>query len=172
MSEQSSWTTIDKTEWGEGPWLSEPDKLQWVDEATDLDCLIVRGPMGALCGYVGVPPDHPYHGRGYSDLDLEVHGGLTFASACDEDAPEGEGICHVPAPGRPADVWWLGFDCGHAFDAMPALEARSRSLGMPALPAFDYPGGPQTTYKPVGYVRAEVAALAAQIARLDADDDE
>lgn len=57
--------TIDKTGWGDGPWQSEPDKLQWQDEATGLPCLIVRGPVGALCGYVGVPTEHPAHGLSY-----------------------------------------------------------------------------------------------------------
>ena len=29
-----SWTTVDKSTWADGPWQSEPDKLQWVDEPT------------------------------------------------------------------------------------------------------------------------------------------
>src|SRR5437868_4216905 len=35
---------------GPGPWWDEPDKVQWIDPATDLDCLAVRGPFGAWCG--------------------------------------------------------------------------------------------------------------------------
>ena len=42
--------TIDKSQWGEGPWQDEPDKIQWQDEETGLPCLIVRGHMGFLCG--------------------------------------------------------------------------------------------------------------------------
>lgn len=62
------WTTIDKkAEWGPGPWVGEPDKYQWVDEATGLDCLMVRGPMGSWCGYVGVTKDHPFFEVGYGD---------------------------------------------------------------------------------------------------------
>jgi hypothetical protein len=59
--------TTDKTEWGAGPWQDEPDKRQWTDAVTGLPCLIVRGPIGALCGYVGVSSDHPLHGREYDD---------------------------------------------------------------------------------------------------------
>lgn len=33
---ERSYTTIDKADWGEGPWQTEPDKIQWVDEATGL----------------------------------------------------------------------------------------------------------------------------------------
>ena len=50
------YSTMDKTGWGPGEWTDEPDKLQWVDEATGFDCLIVRNSLGALCGYVGVSP--------------------------------------------------------------------------------------------------------------------
>jgi hypothetical protein len=99
------WTTRNKGDWGRGPWQSEPDKVQWVDEATGLDCLIVRGPSGALCGYVGVPETHPYHGKDYSSCALaepcgeawcehspesamHVHGGLTFADTCHEPTRE------------------------------------------------------------------------------------
>jgi len=79
---------IDKSDWSRGPWDSEPDKIQWQDEATGLPCLIVRGPVGALCGYVGVSPDHPLHGKEYDAADMEVHGGLTFADGCSEISRE------------------------------------------------------------------------------------
>lgn len=156
-----------------GPWWDEPDKVQWVDPATDLDCLAVRNPFGASCGYVGLPPGHPWHGKGYGEhLDpdctdeccwthtpealVDVHGGLTFADSCDEDAAEGHGICHVPFPGRPTDVWWLGFDCAHAGDYSPGLVTDG------------FGGFPGDVYRDLGYVRAEVASLAAQLATVTA----
>jgi hypothetical protein len=83
--------TVDKSEWAvRGPWDHEPDKLQWQDEETSLPCLIVRGPAGALCGYVGVPKDHPLHGKDYDPAydalytgdQGGVHGGLTFSGPC------------------------------------------------------------------------------------------
>lgn len=76
------WTTKDKTTWGDGPWVCEPDKRQWIDAVTEMSCLMVRGPSGAWCGYVGVPEGHPLHGKCYDDIDIEVHGGLTFAGHC------------------------------------------------------------------------------------------
>lgn len=79
---------IDKTEWARGAWDQEPDKIQWQDEATGLPCLIVRGPSGALCGYVGVAPDHPWHGKDYDSCEVEVHWGLTFAHGCAEISRE------------------------------------------------------------------------------------
>jgi hypothetical protein len=84
-----AYCTVDKAEWVRGPWDDEPDKLQWQDEETSLPCLIVRGPAGALCGYVGVPKEHPLHGKDYDGAydviytgEEGVHGGLTFAGPC------------------------------------------------------------------------------------------
>jgi len=129
------YTFIDKSDWGDGPWQAEPDKQQWIDEATDLDCLLVRNPWsGHLCGYVGVPEGHPLFGLHYTDADdhaepdedgfreFKVHGGLTFAGLCQEGGEEA-GICHVPAPGRPDRIHWFGFDAMHAWDIGPATEA-------------------------------------------------
>ncbi len=106
MTATREWSTLNKSEWGVGPWQREPDKVQWVDEATGLDCLVVRGPSGALIGYVGVPESNPLHGIDYSgctstppceeswcnhrpESRMEVHGGLTFSGACHEATTEG-----------------------------------------------------------------------------------
>ncbi len=155
-----SWTHSERREFPPGPWDDEPDKIQWIDPGTDLDCLIVRNPMGALCGYVGVPPGHPWHGLGYGEIedDIDVHGGLTFAASCNENAPEGHGVCHVPEPGRPADVWWLGFDCAHSGDVVPIVTQYEQ----------DYPVemrfyGRTDAYRDVEYVTGQCQHLAAQV---------
>lgn len=57
--------TIDKSLWNRGQWDNEPDKVQWIDDTTGLDCLIVRTHRGNLCGYVGVGPDHVLSGIEY-----------------------------------------------------------------------------------------------------------
>lgn len=165
---ERSYTTVDKSAWGAGPWQDEPDKLQWLDAATGYDCLVVRGPSGAICGYVGLPPEHPCHGANYEsvraprDKDgdrvwIEVHGGLTFAGLCQEDVSEDQGICHVPLPGRPDKVWWLGFDCAHAYDILPGRAAREVTQ---IYEPFTVSG---SSYRDVGYVRREVAKLADQL---------
>jgi hypothetical protein len=86
--ENLEYRTIDKSAWGRGPWQSEPDKMQFTDEATGLPCLIVRGPSGALCGYVGVGKSHPYFEKDYDDCGVSVHGGLTFARFCHDASRE------------------------------------------------------------------------------------
>jgi len=146
--------TIDKSTWGDGAWQQEPDKIQWQDEATNLPCLAVRHEsFGHWCGYVGVGPGHPSHGKGYNDVDVDVHGGLTFADKC-VGTPE-RGVCHVPEAGEPDHVWWLGFDCAHAFDRQPGMEARHPDLYDAA-----------NEYRRLGYVQKECRGLARQLAAL------
>jgi len=169
MSTQE-WTTVNKSDWGEGPWSTEPDKVQWIDEATSFDCLINRGPMGALCGYVGVPPEHPCHGVDNDRVKIateggldypDVHGGLTFSGFCHEGQPEGEGICHIPDSGRPANVWWLGFDCSHCWDFAPKIAARMRARDSDNADLWDQ--GHDDIYREIDYVKREVGNLAEQL---------
>lgn len=157
-----TWTHMEeeKTQWGPGPWDDEPDKAQWIDETTGLDCLIVRNHHGTLCGYVGVPPEHPDHGKDYDEVDVDVHGGLTFAGMCDEEAPEGHGICHIPEPGRPPDVYWLGFDCGHFMDLSPGMIEFQRQVSERSGLPHDF----GEVYRDIAYVRSECEQLAQQLA--------
>ena len=139
-----------------GLWQNEPDKIQWQDETTKLPCLIVRHKdSGHLCGYVGVAEDHALFGLDYSHSDVEkfefqVHGGLTFASKCQEHDSEDQGICHIPDTGETDNVWWFGFDAMHAWDTSPGFERRHGN-------AWD------ATYKSVEYMKLECAALAQQL---------
>jgi hypothetical protein len=143
---------VDKSGWGEGPWQNEPDRVDFVH--CGLACMGLRGPMGNWCGYVGVPKEHPAYGKAYDDVDVNVHGGLTYAAPC-----RGH-ICHVPEPGMPDDVFWFGFDCGHFMDVSPAMEARLRELRAPL------PHGPMEVYRDLSYVRSEIEGLAKQLAEM------
>ncbi len=148
-------TTIDKSKWGPGPWQTEPDRVEF--ECLGLPCLMVRQQdAGHWCGYVAVPPGHPWHGMDFAgsfdqDDRPEVHGGLTYSEKC-----QGK-VCHVPKLGEPDDVWWLGFDCAHAWDFRPGDASHMQSLGLAA-----FPRPPDQVYRSHNYVKAEVARLAAQ----------
>lgn len=143
---------VDRTGWTAGPWDGEPDRVEW--RHAGVACLIVRSvSTGALCGYVGVPPAHPWHGLPFDVVEASTHGGLSYSEKCSPP------ICHVPAPGEPDDVWWLGFDCGHAEDVSPGLLVDSPHMNE----IRKLMGG---TYKSVEYVRAEVNRLAEQLAAL------
>lgn len=137
-------TFVDRTGWADGPWADEPDRMEWRDGSLVL--LAKRGPLGAWCGYVGVPPGHRWHGVSYNDVEVMVHCGLTYSEGCTGDPPSG--ICHIARDGEPDEVWWLGFDCAHGSDAIPS--GRTFSL-------------PDAEYRDASYVIAEVERLAEQI---------
>lgn len=97
LVERSWWNVHERIDWPEGPWDDEPDKVQFADAETGYPCLIVRGILGNLCGYVGVPSSHPWYGLVYGecvrgctdeycghcpDNLTDVHGGLTFSGYC------------------------------------------------------------------------------------------
>ncbi len=144
-----------KKEWGEGPWQEESDRLEW--EYKGFPCLMRRNMeiTGSWCGYVAVPPGHPAFEKGYDDVEVDVHGGLTYANHC--QGP----ICHVPAPGEPDNVWWLGFDCAHGFDLSPRLEAFTQQI----MGHKSFLGVHQH-YWTAKEVRREVKSLADQLAAL------
>jgi len=140
--------TMDKSEWARGPWDDEPDKKQWQDKATGYACMIRRNMVGALCGYVGVPEGHPDYGKDYDDVGVTAHGGLNFAGHC-QPGDESEALCHVVEEGEDDKVWWLGFDCSHCYDLMPA-----------SRPLFDASGD---IYRDFPFVESEVESLALQL---------
>ena len=115
-----------------GPWEDEPDEVQWSDPDTGYSCWLKRGPTGGWNGYVCVPVDHRWWGKEYGDEELEeveVHGGLTFSAMW---LAEGD--------------WWLGFDCAHGFDTVPAM--------------MEFPG---SRYRTVSYAIGQVTSLAHQV---------
>lgn len=138
-----------KSEWGDGPWQSEPDRVDF--RFAGFPCLALRNHHGTWCGYVGVPPGHPAYGKDYDSVDVEVHGGLSYARKCHPP------ICHVPKPDEPDDVYWLGFDCGHAWDLSPGCNATLRIHGIREEPR-DY-----EIYRDLEYVQNEIRSLAAQL---------
>lgn len=162
MTEQDKYPS--KESWGPGPWQDEPDRIEW--RSHGLPCLMRRTELGIWCGYVAVPPGHPLHGKDMSDervSALDAHGGITYADGCRGD------ICHEPQEGEPADVYWLGFDCAHAWDYSPGLaktlrEAKAYFVAEhPGLQELVGPEFPRGVYRDEAYVRAECESLAAQL---------
>ena len=80
-----------------GEWSGEPDLLEF--EALGFKCKVMRNTsLGHLCGYIAIGADHPWHGKCCSEIDADVHGGLTYCK-------DGE----------------VGFDCAHAGDLVPKM---------------------------------------------------
>lgn len=161
------WDLLDKSDWGDGPWQMEPDKIQWQDNATGLPCLVVRNHYGVWCGYVGVSKTHPSYEKNYDDVHVNVHGGLTFSAKCH---PDGK-ICHLVSEGEDDNVWWLGFDCGHGCDVSPALRSYYKKKGFPLTPFDRDPLDQDEVYRDLAYVKGQVEQLAAQLTALPFSDD-
>lgn len=156
---------IDKSQWGDGPWQGEPDRVEF--KHAGLPCLMTRHPEhGNWCGYAAVPPGHPLHGASPDNANLGAHGGVNYASLCSGL------ICHVPDPGEPDDVWWFGFDCAHSYDYCPGLVATLRKLHVDpqglslsdCAPLDEEILFGHCVYRDLAYVRGQVECLAEQLA--------
>lgn len=140
-----------KSEWGSGAWQDEPDRLEW-RHASGLPCLILRSDLGALCGYVGVPPAHPLYMRDFALCELSAHGGINYSAHFRRRFFK-FGL------GEETDIWWFGFDCAHCNDLVPCMRAVYAILPRPFIRSEA-----GMTYRSIEYVRDEVERLAEQVA--------
>lgn len=67
-------------------------------------------PLGHYCGYVELPASSRLVGLPTQDIDIDVHGGVTFSEQVN-------------------DHWTIGFDCAHAGDYVPGLEDIGFNVG-------------------------------------------
>jgi hypothetical protein len=112
---------------------------QWTTAAGYEDEFLAM-PMGHRCGYVTVPDGHPCAGKDYDELDVEVHGGLTFGAGAK-----------------------FGFDCAHFYDAKdPELMSDEYRKIYERWPRFDEGG----TVRTLEFCVAECERLAAQLKEL------
>ncbi len=115
---------------------------QW--EAHGLQCMIVRARGKFMNGYVQLPESHTALGKDYDDIDIDVHGGLTYGP--DEDG-------------------WLGFDTGHTGDewSEEELEGTTGEWDSLGLPSFHIPSSYGVRWSRAK-LHAEVESLAEQLA--------
>lgn len=142
-----------RSSWGPGPWEDEPDRVDWTTKA-GFPAQIYRSKVGSLCGYVGLPKGHPLHGEPHEKMrHLRAHGGVNYVTPS------------RPDDGEPADLWWVGFDCGHAHDVSPAMHVRmTRVLGVLANASRPQDEGFEWRYRDVAYVTEVCERLARQLA--------
>lgn len=162
--------------------MSYQVERDWTTQA-GFRAVVTMGDMGYRCGYVGLPKGHPLYGMEYSEpspaltvpsddepvgkrgaitllcatpehmtspeMVFDVHGSLTFS---------GNGCGQYPVP---SDLWWFGYDCGHAGDG--------RSLAYLQEMRERYPDGPimwidDGEFRSLEYCIEECESLAQQIA--------
>jgi len=66
-------------------------------------------------GYVLIPKGNKLHGVSYQDIEIDVHGGLTFSTLVDEEmADDWNGLLDKEDIGK----WCVGFDTVHYSDSL------------------------------------------------------
>lgn len=117
-------------------WLKEEDYYKF--EIKGFTCEIIRHPsMKHLCGYVHLQPNNTFYGVHYNDIDIYVHGGLTYSEQKDLD-------------------WVVGFDCSHVGDLTPLTYIMFKDTAF-----YD----DTEVYRNVGFVKNELLNLLNQLSK-------
>lgn len=114
----------------------EGDELQWdytCSNGVIIHCSIHRNDIKTLCGYITLTKDSSLYGVDYDDINISVHGGITY-NAYDKD-----------------ENWVIGFDCGHYGDLTPYFLLKE-----------DFPFNSFGEYRDMEYVKSECESMAEQ----------
>lgn len=125
----------------------------WTTEA-GLRAVVIMTDRGHRCGYVALPKEHRLHGVDYSDFDsdIEVHGGITFTGG-----DEGYPVLHD-------GMWWVGYDCAHAWDRPSDEHLEQQRLKYPDKP-YMWDDRADGTHRELPYCERECEQLATQLAK-------
>ena len=75
-------------------------------------CFKIRSVRGSHpCCYIQIPKDHPWFKKTECEVDLDVHGGLTYSGDLNEEG-----------------TWWIGWDYAHPGDFL-CTKFKVSSLG-------------------------------------------
>ena len=126
---------------------------EWEHEG--LKCAVTQAhEHGHLCGYVRVPPEHPFYGKDYDDIGLSTeHFSVNFS--------EPEPCAHEDGQG-----WWLGFDCAQSlFTLDPEADISWLDPEARRLLFKEIPGIPRHYWRQPE-VEAEVQKLSEELSRM------
>lgn len=110
-------------------------------------CVVSRASvMNHLCGYVGLPKQHHLYKADGWEMDIEVHGGITFSNFWKK------------REGFKRKYWYIGFDAGHYMDYIPGLVETLERIGGSSRFFRDY-----NVYRNMAYMTDETMLLARQL---------
>ncbi len=158
--------------------LNEPSFA--IFKHADLYCCISRMMHRGGCnGYVAVPKEHPFYGKGYSDKieianieEIPFNGNYIglLCNSIDSDNPNtlsldlainvhgGITYAHGELGGIEKDLlgelWWFGFDTGHCDDLNPFQSDIDRR----------FPLGANVVYRDFEWVKEQTKQMAEQLA--------
>lgn len=149
-------------------------------------CVVVFSDLGFRCGYVGIPKNHYLYKKSYSnkclnfsdikneelkkrgiiplltfqcqedkskvspDLYFNVHGGVTYSGKLSDVLND--------------DLWYFGFDCGHADDKPDIRSAEEYGMNNEVIGFLYTKTGKVRTQD---YVESECRSLAEQLKRVE-----
>ena len=88
-------------------WTPENKAIYILDEGVYKDYHYAIVSLGSHpCAYIELPKEHKYYGKGYDDIPIDCHGGLTYSS---EGLLPSNHDCH-------RDGFWIGWDYAHLGD--------------------------------------------------------
>lgn len=154
--------------WGPGEWVNEPDSFCFEHEG--FRCQGVRTAVwegwegnhlsgGNWCGYVSIPPCHPWHEKTWNEIGnlVDCHWGVTYW----EPIKQEDGSTNL----------LVGFDCAHSGDLIPSFEMFKQerkdarwALDMEKLKK-DFPECERlfkVTYRNIEYVKDQCREIAEQ----------
>lgn len=145
-------------------WVVEFDEIKKDTPSGDMRMVVVFGRLGHRCGYVGVTKNHILFGKDYDEagLDVDVHGGLTYAGW-----REG-----YPVESDKKEWWWFGFDCMHLGDKMDIGSMLKYGMADNEQMSLYYRYnllGDSGTARSLDYVADECRKLAKQLANIHPD---
>jgi hypothetical protein len=157
--------------------VSAEVKKDWTTQA-GLRAVIVLTGTGHHCGYVGIPKDHPLHGKDYSEPcdclvfpeseEVGKRGVIPFICSDGSATPDvvfdvhggitfaGGGDYPVQSDG----LWWFGYDCAHAGDGKSDAYLSSMQERYPDLPFMWEDSG---VFRDADYCTDECESLARQL---------
>lgn len=102
--------------------------------STSFSIVFSKDTAGAANGYVAVPSDHPFYGKDYTDIDVNVHGGLTFSSSGEDVLMYFTEINIIRGNiDNLKDYWVFGFDTCHFkddLDSWPIERVEEETLNL------------------------------------------
>jgi hypothetical protein len=142
-------------------WENEPDRVEFT--FMGYKCLIIRNNfLGHLCGYVALTNEDKYFGIDYLEMNISVHGGLTFSKYGMKEE-DNDLYYYKPLYDEQGNMlYWIGFDCCHFMDYAPKMAEDLQKLHADdRLTLFNH-----TVYRNIEYVKAQIESMCMQLTYL------
>lgn len=134
--------------------------LEYKSVYKDFPYAVLFMPGCYRCGYVGIPTGNSFYENSVGDLGfIECHGGITYAEYR---------LLGIES----SNIWWIGFDCAHAYDGYDIETAESyfgddpdwkKTVGSQTMQEYYKRVNGEYEFQSMGYVKSECQKIIDQI---------